>query len=200
LVFLRLLPRLLGVLLLVAAALKAHGAAVGPVSSMGWTSAAWFQAVLIIAEVGLGGWLLSGIAPLGSWMLALIAFVTFAGFSAYQGSIGQSSCGCLGRLSDSVSPWYTFGFDLLVLTGLAFGRPDLAPLWQAQRATLARPLLGTAGWFAGGAFVFAGLVAAASWQFGSLDAAVAHMRGQPVAVVPQLVDVGDGNIGRQSRG
>src|SRR5438445_306905 len=98
---LRLLPRGVGLLLLAAAALKLHGLGVAPVSAMGMFSAAWFQVGLIVAEVLLGLWLLSGIAPLGSWAVALVIFAGFAGFSFYQGMVGQSSCGCLGRLSMS---------------------------------------------------------------------------------------------------
>lgn len=79
------IPRLFGALLLVAAALKAHGTGPAPVSAMGLLSAVWFQVGLIVAEGLLGLSLLSGFAPLGSWGVAVTTFAGFAAFSFYQG-------------------------------------------------------------------------------------------------------------------
>jgi hypothetical protein len=88
----------LGLLLLTAAALKAHGLAVDPVARMGLFSLAEIQFAIIVFEVFLGIWLLSGKRPIGSWFAAVATFVLFAAISFYQGWIGQSSCGCTGRL------------------------------------------------------------------------------------------------------
>jgi Protein of unknown function (DUF1573) len=183
----------LGALLLLAAALKAHGLAVAPVSAMGWLSAPWSQVALIEAEVLLGLCLLTGVAPLGSWTAACVAFTAFAAISLYQALIGRASCGCFGRLA--LNPWYAFGIDVAALAALAPSPPDLRPLWREPRTALLRPLGIATGWLAGGMLAFAGLVGAAAYQYGSFDAALAHFRGNRVAVVPALVDVGDGTVG-----
>jgi hypothetical protein len=163
---LRLIPRALGVLLLIAAALKADGAAVAPVSATGWFSAAWFQIALIFAEVALGLWLMSGRAPLGAWALALVLFGAFTLFSGYQGLTAQPSCGCFGRVT--VSPWYAFGLDIFVLTGLFFGRPSLQPLWDNPRLAL-NPALIRGAYALLGVFVLAGVFAGtAHLAFGSV--------------------------------
>jgi hypothetical protein len=123
----------LSLLLLTAAALKAHGLAVDPVARTGLFSLAEFQLVVIIAEVFLGIWLLSGKHPLGSWLAALATFSLFAAVSFYQGWIGQSSCGCAGRLV-TVSPWWAFGLDVAIITALILVRPDLEHFRQLHDA------------------------------------------------------------------
>jgi Methylamine utilisation protein MauE len=97
-----LVSRCVGLLLLAAAGLKAYGLSADSVARMGIFSTPEFQLAVIEFELFLALWLLSGIRPLGSWMVALTIFIGFAGVSFYQGWIGQSSCGCFGRLS--VSP------------------------------------------------------------------------------------------------
>jgi hypothetical protein len=44
---------------------------------------------LIFAEVALGVWLLSGIAPLGAWLVATATFAAFAIVSSYQGWVAS---------------------------------------------------------------------------------------------------------------
>src|SRR5437879_907065 len=105
-----LLSRGLGLLLLTAAGLKLYGLGIEPVSRMGIFSAPAFQFLVIVFEISLGAWLLSGKLPSGAWLTVLTAFVGFAAVSLYQGVIGQASCGCFGKLS--VNPWYTFVFDI----------------------------------------------------------------------------------------
>jgi hypothetical protein len=163
---------------------------------MGAFTSAWFQVMLIQTEILLGLLLLSGRAPIGAWLVAFVLFTCFAVFTFYQGWVGYSSCGCFSR---PLSPWIAFGIDVGVLAALGIGRPDLAILRHNPRRVLERPLIAAAGWFGGGAIVFSGLVGAASWHFGSLDAAAAHIRGEPVAVVPHSVDIGDGTLGESRK-
>lgn len=140
--------RIPGTLLLLAAGLKVQGLGVDPVSRMGFFSTAEAQLVVIGFEVFLGLWLWSGKNAIGSWLTSLITFTVFAGVSFYQGWVGQTSCGCFGRVS--INPWYTFGADLLVLALLIVGRPDLKPLWTTPGRNLAlalRPLAwASSGW------------------------------------------------------
>src|SRR4051794_21006989 len=99
----------LGLFLLAAAALKVYGRAADPVTPVGIFSEAWFQAGVIVFEFFLGGWLLSGKHPLGSWVVASAAFTAFAVTSFFLGAEGRSSCGCFGQLA--VSPWTALSID-----------------------------------------------------------------------------------------
>src|SRR5262245_11117104 len=85
--------RVLGLLLLVAAGLKAYGVAVEPVGSAGLFSAPGFQIAVVQFEIVLGVWLLWGIKPVGAWAAAVATFACFAGVSFYLGWEGQTSCG-----------------------------------------------------------------------------------------------------------
>lgn len=184
--------RCLGVLLFAAAVLKLNGLAVDPVGRMGLFSATGFQVAVIEFEIFLAVWLLWGKQPIGSWAMALGIFAIFAGVSAYQGWIGRASCGCFGRLS--VSPWYAFGIDLIVLFVLLVGRPDLDAVRKQPWLILtsARPALyGFAGMIA----VLAGMIGLSSLLYGSPDAALARWRGERISIYPRLVDVGTGAPG-----
>lgn len=186
----------LGVLLLLAAVLKLSGLGADPVARMGIFSAPEFQLAVIEFEVFLALWLLSGKRPLGSWLVALTAFAGFAAVSFYQGWIGQSSCGCFGRLS--VSPWAAFTLDILILAALGFGCPDLTPLRDNPRRHLRGALLPAAWGIAGTAAIAGVLIGLAHLGFGSVPAAIAYFRGERVSIEPRLVDVGSG-VGGESR-
>jgi uncharacterized membrane protein YphA (DoxX/SURF4 family) len=114
-----------------AAGLKAYGFGVDPVARSGVFSASAFQFFVIIFEIGLGIWLLSGQQPLGSWPAVLLTFSAFAAISSYQGWIGQVSCGCLGK-KVTVSPWIMFGVDLTAVAALLIFSPSLQGLWDER--------------------------------------------------------------------
>jgi hypothetical protein len=185
--------RSVGLLLLAAAGLKAYGLSADPVARMGIFSVPEFQLAVIQFEVFLGLWLLWGIQPLGSWAVALVTFAGFAGVSLYQVSVGQSSCGCFGRLA--VSPWYALGLDVIVLAGLVVGRPDLAPLRDGGARKVARVVWPAACGLAGVVAISGVLFGLAHFGFGSVPAAVAFFRGERVSVEPRLLDVGEGAVG-----
>jgi hypothetical protein len=190
-----LVARCLGVLLLVAAALKVQGLAVDPVKRLGIFSAPEFQLAVVEFEVFLALWLLWGKRPLGSWLVALAAFGSFATASFYLAWVGQSSCGCFGRLS--LSPWYTFGIDLAVIGLLLVGRPDLRPLRDRPRESI-NSALAPAAYGIAGITVFAGLLLSlAGFAFGSLPAALAYFRGDRVSVQPRQIQVGEGVVGER---
>ena len=148
-------------------------------------------------EVFLGLWLLSGFRPLGSWFLALSAFVAFAGVSFYLGWVGQSSCGCFGRLSPS--PWYTFGLDVGIIAALFAARPDLGSLKDKPRSTLTGAVVPAGFALAGGAAFFGLFIGLAYFTFGSVRGAVAYFRGERVSVLPRLVEAGDGLSGERRK-
>jgi hypothetical protein len=193
----RLLPwrpvaTIVGVLLLAAAALKTYGAFRGLVSPLGAFASPWLQFALVQAECLLGVWLLSGWYPRGAWAATTLTFAGFAGVSAYQGWIGQASCGCFGALS--VKPWYTFGLDLFVLAALIVARPRGQisadePSALPSFARRALPvLMATAG-------LLVVLTTAATVWYGSPTAALAQLRGERLSVSPGVVNFGDATGG-----
>jgi hypothetical protein len=188
-----LVARLVAVILLIAAGLKIYGLRVEPIAGSGIFSAPEFQVALVEFEIVLGIWLWSGVRPILSWLVALVTFTAFAAASSYLAWIGQSSCGCFGNLQ--VNPVFALALDCAILTGLAFGRPDLKPLWNNPRRVL---LEGTGSGMAvvvGMAAIFGLLLGAAQMAFGSLPEALAYFRGERVTVQPRLVDVGAGHLG-----
>ena len=185
--------RIPGTLLLLAAGLKVQGLGVDPVSRMGFFSTAEAQLVVIGCEVFLGVWLWLAKSPLGSWLTSLVTFAAFAGVSFYQGWVGQTSCGCFGRLT--INPWYTFGADLLVLALLVVGRPDLKQLRATPAQNLAVALRPLAWGILGVGVNLALLLVLASKTFGSLPAAIAFFRSDRVSAYPRLIAVGEGVSG-----
>jgi hypothetical protein len=184
------IARFLALLLLAAAGLKFAGLAVDPVGRMGLFSAPAFGVGVVEFEVFLAFWLLWGKRPAGSWAVALVVFLTFAGVSAWQGWIGRASCGCFGRLS--VSPWYAFGIDLAVVFALLLSRPG--GVGMSPRSILAAVLPGAWG-LIGAVLVLGVLAGLAAMFFGSPDAALARLRGERVSLYPRLIDVGTGPPG-----
>lgn len=190
----RVVARLVGVLLLTAAALKIHGLATDPVPRMGVFSTPEFQLAAIEFELFLSVWLLWGIRPLGAWLIALVTFASYAVVSFYQAWIGQSSCGCFGRLS--ISPWYAFALDLTVLAALALARPHLKSLRERQRQSLMAALSPAIFGLGGTLLVAVVLGGSVCASFGSVRAALAYFRGERISVEPRLVNVGTGERGQ----
>lgn len=92
------LSRLLGGLLLLAAALKIHGLAVDPLSQDGLIFSPWLHIVIIETELLLGLWLFSRLAVKPAWFMAVCMFVLLTAISLYQVLTGQASCGCFGKV------------------------------------------------------------------------------------------------------
>ena len=176
---------LLGILLLTAAGLKLYGLSASAVPRVGWFAQPWVQLLAAEWELVLGAWLLSGVYPRVSWLAALVTFVTFAGVSGYLGWVGVASCGCLGAIK--ISPWWACGADVIAVAALAVSRPREG--WSAP------PRFNTAGsWAASVALVCAALVGTGTLYFGSLEAAVANLRGDALSATPH-VDFGTGKPG-----
>ncbi|HEY8505848.1 MAG TPA: MauE/DoxX family redox-associated membrane protein [Gemmataceae bacterium] len=190
----RVLAIVLGSVLLLAAGLKLYGLQVSAVPRAGPLYAPWVQMAVLQWEVVLGLWLVSGKYPLGSWLAAVGTFAAFAGVSGYLGWIGQADCGCFGSVQ--ASPWHAFAVDVLALMLLARARPALRSLRDLPRPALRRAG-GAAFLFLAGAAVMFGLLAGlGAWTFGSLDAALARVRGERISVRPGFVDVGRGVPGQ----
>jgi hypothetical protein len=180
----------LGLLLLATAGLKLYGLGFSSVPQVGWFSHPWVQLLAAEWELVLGGWLLSGVRPRLSWLAALVTFVGFAGVSGYLGWVGVASCGCLGVIK--ANPWWTFGVDVAAVLLLAVSRP----VAEAGAA----PFLRTAGVWVGSVALTCGLlIAVGSLFFGSVEAAVATLRGDSLSVTP-YADFGSGKPGQTLEG
>ena len=105
-----------GSLLVVAAALKAVPLVTDPTAALLNPLGPYFLSVEIGVELGLGLLLLSGLYWRTLRWLVIAVFTTFAGYSFYLAMDGAASCGCFGSLH--VNPWWAFGLDLVVVSGL----------------------------------------------------------------------------------
>lgn len=120
----RLVPAVLGLVLLAASILKAHELATGTVAEDGLLTSRWFRITLVELELALGLWLFSGSYPKQARLAALVVFAGFCLVSLYQALTGAASCGCFGKLH--INPWNTLLFDLLAVSVLWRWNPRMA--------------------------------------------------------------------------
>ena len=104
----------LGLVLLTAAGLKAYQLASEPVLDTGLFDSRWLLIAVVEFELLLGLWLLSGLYPRASRLVAVGCFAAFAGVSLWKALSGETTCGCLGSRI-AVHPWFTFAFDCLAV-------------------------------------------------------------------------------------
>jgi hypothetical protein len=184
--------------------LKVWGLGVDPVGRAGLLATPEAQLAIIEFEFAMGIWLLSGKNAPAAWLAAVLTFAIFAGVSLYLGLIGETSCGCAGRLV-TMSPWVAFGIDLVVLGLLGLGWRHLT--WRAEpregpvatrEVTLAASLAPVAMAITGVAILSAIMLALAYANFGSVPAAVAHFRGERVTA-QRFVEVEPGSPGDSRR-
>lgn len=185
--------RLVGLLLLTAAALKIHGLAVAPVSAIGFFSESWVQVAIVHLELLLGLWFLSVKALVMAWITAIFLFAGFATVSFYQAAIGVASCGCFGAIQ--LNPEIAFLFDLGIVGVLARFPPEKQLIASTFGQSMGILLL-DGMWIGTGMVVLMGvLVGFGLFWFGSLDSAVAFLRGDLVSVQPGIVDLGSAPSG-----
>jgi hypothetical protein len=179
----------LGAVLLAAAALKLYGRNLAPFAQYGFLTAPAVQSAAVGWELVLGLWLWSGRHPRAAWAAARVTFAGFAGVSFYLGWVGQASCGCLGAVK--ANPWVVFALDVAAVIALAVCRPALAivPASSTAGFRFADALLGGAGLLA----VTVGV--GGTLAYGSPDAALARLRGEPLTLHPGYADFGDGAPG-----
>jgi hypothetical protein len=180
----------LGLLLLTAAILKLLGSHVAPVPRTGWLADPRIESIVLVWELGLAAWLLSGVVRTGGWLAAVGTFLTFAAASGYAVWVGVADCGCFGAIK--TSPWVALAVDLTCLALLAAGRPQWTSGTGAELRSLA-----TAGLKAsGGVAVLLGVTAAiAVWAYGSPERALAHLRGELLSAGDGYLDFGSGRPG-----
>jgi hypothetical protein len=180
---------MIGVLLLLTAALKLYGSSMFTLPSMAWYTTPWVQLAAVEWEILLGLWLLSRNAVIGSWLAAVCTFILLTGISAHRGWIGEATCGCFGAIK--ASPWQAFTVDVTVLLLLVIGRPRI----ESLRAELPRSVVQIGCFALGIGASFAGLSAAGIWFTGSPEAALARLRGESITVNPGYLDFGIGQPG-----
>ncbi|MDA1055481.1 MAG: hypothetical protein O3C40_34205 [Planctomycetota bacterium] len=69
-----------------------------------------FAIALILFELFLAVWLISGLLPRFSWCVATLCFAAFAAISVMKIAAGETDCGCFGVLR--VSPWFALSIDM----------------------------------------------------------------------------------------
>jgi len=119
-------------LLLGAAGLKAYALLTGPAVASAADSR-WLFAVLVEAEVVLALLLLDGRWVRFVRAAAMVCFAAFAAVAAYKAFVGETSCGCFGRVP--VDPRLTLVVDLLVVGLLAVARvpkQERVPRWRTS--------------------------------------------------------------------
>ena len=107
---------LVAVVLLVAAALKAHELATVPVVGSGLLESRWFLVAVVQYELLLAVWLLSGLLPRTAWWITIGTFGLFAVVSASKALAGDPTCGCFGRVP--TSPWLSLSINMAAIMGL----------------------------------------------------------------------------------
>jgi hypothetical protein len=187
----------LGLLLLTAAGLKLAGRGVSAVPQVGWFATPTIQVAAAEWEIVLGIWLLSGAYQIGAWFASLATFLSFAAISAYLGRIGVSSCGCFGAIH--ASPWYAFGLDLIAIAVIGAFWPGVRPEIRGARYLQPPPLSGVCMLFAI-VLLVGSVVGSLALYYGSVDAALARLRGDPVSVSETFVDLGHGTAGQFLQG
>lgn len=123
---------LVGIVLIVSAMLKVVQLLNEPIISEGFYESWLFWVIATPLELGLGIWLVCGIFRKAGWLLAIFAFLFFAGQTLYRAFIGSASCGCFGQIE--VNPWVSLlAIDVPLLAVLLIFRPVNSKLleWPA---------------------------------------------------------------------
>ena len=111
----------LGLVILVAAFLKAYQLSTTPSLGEGLLNARWFNILVVEFELFFGIWLLFGLLPRLTWFATVGCFAIFMLVSLYKAVLGEVSCNCFGAME--VNPWITTVFDIVVIGCLLVFRP-----------------------------------------------------------------------------
>jgi hypothetical protein len=175
---------LLGLLLLGTAGLKLFGGSNQIARTVLPLLSPRLYAAGVAFEAILGAWLLTGIAPVWSWITSIGFFGLLSYMSLRLGLMGQTSCGCLGA-KVQLNPWWAFAVDVIAIIALLVWRP------RQIRAGIRAGIPSLVGGTLIVSVVALGLVL---WH-GSLRSALAHIRGETIVVNPGVVELGNGKAG-----
>lgn len=112
-------PRLVGLLLLIASILKGYDLATVPTAETSLWTSCWFLIAVVEAEFTLGFWLISGLLSSFARWTALGVLVVFFFVSVSKALAGETNCGCFGPVR--VAPRYAAGLDFIVILFSAIG-------------------------------------------------------------------------------
>lgn len=190
--------RATGVLLFLAAALKAWDVSTDPDWHATGASHAAEKVAILQYEVLLSLWLLSGWFPLGSSFIAALTFLCFSIVNCYQGLVNEPSCGCFGRAQ--LSPWIALVLDVAVFSMNAAAFRQLrrkAASFDARKLSLeARQAFRKALRVGVGvSLIVAALAIAGIAITGSPRALLASLRGEYASAAPALINLGRGEPG-----
>ena len=127
---------LVGLLLIVAAILKAVQLVTEPAAVFVHPLGRHFLPVNVGAELTLGVLVLSGLYWRVLRWFVLALFSGFAGYSLYIALDGETSCGCFGPIQ--INPWWTFGLDVAVVAGLLISALSDHRETEAEHTSLER--------------------------------------------------------------
>ncbi len=117
-------------ILLLAAGLKSHQLATGPILPV--MAGSMFAPILellqnrsllisvVAGELLFALVLLAGLWQKWTWLLSILVFSTFTLVSLVKGLNGEASCGCFGEVT--INPWLTTALDFFVVVLLLFFR------------------------------------------------------------------------------
>ena len=114
---------LFGIILIVAALLKAHQIATDLPLQAGLRGAVWPKILLVEFELAFGLWLLFNLYPQRTRLAAMGLALVFAGAALYRWVTGEASCGCFGQVH--VHPAVTSSMDVAFAVALWIFRPQL---------------------------------------------------------------------------
>ena len=97
--------KVLGAILLAAAALKGYQLLSEPVANTNIWTYRPFLILQVELELAMGIWLLCGLFKKAAWLAGLACFSLFSLVTFYKGLTGAASCGCFGSVH--VNPWIT---------------------------------------------------------------------------------------------
>jgi hypothetical protein len=193
--FPRVVYAVLGLLLLVTALLKLQGPADGALDQNTILFSPRLRFAVMEMEALLGLWLLSGWAKRTAWFFAVAFFLMVAGFSLYLGLMGQSSCGCFGRIH--VSPWNAFALDVACLGMLGLCWSTFRHQQEEVNSRRLREAFSIAGWVIGILTIcLVGILMVGGTRTGDF---LAHARGDRITVEPPVTDMGSDVAGEVCR-
>jgi len=178
----------LGILLLTAAYLKLSRGDLSLLPQARILATSTLQLAAVEWELALGIWLLSSAFQVGAWIATLSTFFLFAAVSGYLAHIGVATCGCFGSIP--TSPWRVFWFDLGVIAALGVLHPPIGPIFLFSRSDCRRGALTACRFGLSIIALFAAIVGLSTLVFGSLEGALARLRGDAISVSPSYVDFG----------
>ncbi|GEM_PF-143599 len=177
----KVVSRVLGAFLLVAALLKTYQLATSDIEDNTGINSRTVIVGVVALEFAFGIWLLTNHRAAWSRFAAIALFVIFYNVSIHQGLAGQGSCACLGYVG--LNPWAMAAIDLLAFAGLLFAglpKEHMAGQDVPSRSNLAIVLAG---------YLLLAIPAMASMADYSPRSPVGYLRNDPDLLLTVQMDL-----------